>query len=137
MPLSVVTSSAGAPDSPAAAAAAAASRRRSAAAASAAAGVGLAAFVAVDGQAERLAALLGSACSRCSGISVIVVSLPTYSGPEMPPSLRTRQKWTAMKMTMTNGNSSTCSTYQRSSVSLPISLDPSSTYLTWVPKTGV
>ena len=30
--------------------------------------------------------------------------LAAYSGPEMPPSLRTRQKWMAMKMTMTNGN---------------------------------
>ena len=48
----------------------------------------------------------------------------------MPPSLRTRQKWTAMKITMTNGNISTCSTYQRSNVSPPISLRPSSTYFT-------
>ena len=47
-----------------------------------------------------------------------------YSGPEMPPSFRTRQKWTAMKMTMTNGNSSTWSTYHRSSVSLLISFEP-------------
>ena len=40
--------------------------------------------------------------SRCSGTSAM--SLPSaYSGPEMPPSLRTRQKWTAMKMTVTNG----------------------------------
>ena len=44
-----------------------------------------------------------------------------HSGPEMPPSLRTRQKWMAMKMTMTNGNISTWSTYHRSSVSVPIS----------------
>ena len=41
-----------------------------------------------------------------------------YSGPEIPPSLRTRQKWTAMKMTMTKGNKSTWSTYQRSRVSI-------------------
>ena len=43
--------------------------------------------------------------------------LATHSGPEMPPSLRTRQKWMAMKITMTNGNISTCSTYHRSNVS--------------------
>ena len=61
----------------------------------------------------------------------------TYSGPEMPPSLRTRQKWIAMKMTMTNGSISTCSTYQRSSVSVPISAPPSSTKRTWFPNTGV
>ena len=59
------------------------------------------------------------------------------SGPEMPPSLRTRQKWMAMKMTMTNGSISTCSTYQRSSVSVPISTPPSSTNRTWLPNTGV
>ena len=40
-----------------------------------------------------------------------------HERPEMPPSLRTRQKWIAMKMTMTNGSISTWSTYQRSSVS--------------------
>ena len=28
----------------------------------------------------------------------------SHSGPLIPPSLRTRQKWMAMKMTMTNGN---------------------------------
>ena len=50
-----------------------------------------------------------------------------HSGPEMPPSLRTRQKWIAMKMTMMNGNSSTCSTYHRNSVSGPISAPPRST----------
>ena len=55
----------------------------------------------------------------------------------MPPSLRTRQKWMAMKITMTNGNISTCSTYQRSSVSVPISTPPSSTKRTWMPNTGV
>jgi hypothetical protein len=60
-----------------------------------------------------------------------------YSGPEMPPSLRTRQKWMAMKITMMNGNSSTCSTYQRNSVSVPISEPPSSTNRTWSPNTGV
>ena len=54
-------------------------------------------------------------------------SLLGHSGPEMPPSLRTRQKWIAMKMTMTNGSNRTCSTYQRSSVSGPISAPPSST----------
>ena len=60
-----------------------------------------------------------------------------YSGPEMPPSLRTRQKWIAMKMTMTNGRNNTCSTYQRNNVSVPISLPPSSTKRTWSPNTGV
>jgi hypothetical protein len=60
-----------------------------------------------------------------------------YSGPEMPPSLRTRQKWMAMKITMRNGNSSTCSTYQRNSVSVPISVPPTSTNRTWSPNTGV
>ena len=35
----------------------------------------------------------------------------------MPPSLRTRQKWTAMKIVMMKGRNRTCSTYQRSNVS--------------------
>ena len=69
-------------------------------------------------------------CRRCSGISAIFSSSSAYSGPEMPPSFRTRQKWTAMKITITNGNNSTWSTYHRSNVSLLISLDPRSTYLT-------
>ena len=60
-----------------------------------------------------------------------------HSGPEMPPSLRTRQKWIAMKMTITNGSIRTCSTYQRRSVSVPISAPPRSTKRTWFPKTGV
>ena len=34
----------------------------------------------------------------------------------MPPSLRIRQKWTARKITNTNGSANTCNTYQRSSV---------------------
>jgi hypothetical protein len=38
----------------------------------------------------------------------------------MPPSLRTLQKCTAMKMTITNGSNNTC-TYQRSRVSPLIS----------------
>ena len=59
---------------------------------------------------------------RCSGISVTAGSSRCgrsgdHRGPEMPPSLRTRQKWIAMKITMTNGSISTCSTYHRSSVS--------------------
>ena len=54
--------------------------------------------------------------SRCSGISVIgCLQSPSlvysqssngerdHNGPEFPPSLRTRQKWIAMKMTITNG----------------------------------
>jgi hypothetical protein len=61
----------------------------------------------------------------------------SYRGPEMPPSLRIRQKWTARKMTVTNGMNSTCSTYQRSSVLGPISSPPSSTNWTWSPNTGV
>jgi hypothetical protein len=74
--------------------------------------------------------------SRCSGISVMSARLRAglgarldarHSGPEMPPSLRTRQKWIAMKMTMMNGKNSTCSTYHRKSVSGPISAPPSST----------
>ena len=67
-------------------------------------------------------------------------SLPSntdHSGPEMPPSLRTRQKWMAMKMTMMNGKKSTCSTYHRNNVSGPISAPPSSTNRTCDPSTGV
>ena len=30
-------------------------------------------------------------------------SLLAYIGPEMPPSLRTRQKWTAIRIVATNG----------------------------------
>ena len=95
------------------------------------------------GVAPLAAAALARASSarlrRCSGISVMAYLAlhSTYSGPEMPPSLRTRQKWMAMKMTMTNGSISTCSTYHRSSVSVPISTPPSSTKRTWLPNTGV
>src|SRR4030095_15268942 len=32
-----------------------------------------------------------------------VLDLVDHSGPEMPPSLRTRQKWTAMRMPATSG----------------------------------
>ena len=38
----------------------------------------------------------------------------------MPPSLRTLQKWMAMKMTVMNGKNRTCSTYHLNSVSVPI-----------------
>src|SRR5689334_7371628 len=38
------------------------------------------------------------------------------SGPEMPPSLRIRQKWTAMRTAVINGMPITCRTYQRTSV---------------------
>ena len=55
----------------------------------------------------------------------------------MPPSLRTRQKWMAMKITMTNGNINTWSTYQRNKVLVPISTPPWSTNRAWLPKTGV
>ena len=97
--------------------------------------LGLAALFAGHGETERLPAL-PAPLEEVFG-DVDHGSAPLYSGPETPPSFRTRQKWTAMKMTMTNGNSSTWSTYQRSRVSLLISLDPSSTYLTELPNTGV
>ena len=42
-----------------------------------------------------------------------------------------------MKITITNGRSKTCNVYQRKSVSLDISDEPSSTNLTCEPKTGV
>ena len=64
-------------------------------------------------------------------------SRPSHSGPEMPPSLRTRQKWIAMKMTITNGSMRTCRTYQRNNVGPPISAPPRSTKRTWLPNTGV
>ena len=88
--------------------------------------------------AAALARASSARLRRCSGISVMASSLTSHhSGPEMPPSLRTRQKWIAMKMTITNGSIRTCSTYQRSSVSVPISAPPSSTKRTWFPNTGV
>ena len=88
--------------------------------------------------AAALARASSARLRRCSGISVMGSLAPGHhSGPEMPPSLRTRQKWMAMKMTMTNGSISTCSTYHRSSVSVPISAPPSSTKRTWSPNTGV
>ena len=55
----------------------------------------------------------------------------------MPPSLRTLQKWTAMKITITNGSINTCSTYHRSNVSLLISFDPEQHVLHLSPNTGV
>ena len=58
-------------------------------------------------------------------------------GPEIPPSLRTRQKWIAMKITITNGRNNTCNTYHRNRVSEPISAPPSRTNLTSWPNTGV
>ena len=36
--------------------------------------------------------------------------IPNYSGPEMPPSFRTRQKWTAISTPMTSGRPTQCST---------------------------
>ena len=82
----------------------------------------------------------GGVRGRHSCVGLMWVMLPprrAYSGPEMPPSLRTRQKWMAMKMTMMNGNSSTWSTYHRSRVSVLISTPPRSTNLTCDPNTGV
>ena len=35
---------------------------------------------------------------------------PLYSGPEMPPSLRTLQKWTAIRMPATSGMPTQCRT---------------------------
>src|SRR5207249_10357271 len=67
--------------------------------------------------------LLGPLAQVLGDLSHSSASSP-YSGPERPPSFRTRQKWTAMKMTMTNGSISTCSVYHRSSVSVLISLLP-------------
>ena len=64
-------------------------------------------------------------------------ALGHYRGPEMPPSLRTRQKWMAMKITMTNGSMRTWRTYQRSRVLVLISEPPRSTKRTWFPNTGV
>ncbi len=88
-------------------------------------GLGAPAFLA-GGQSELLAPL-GAALQEMFGDLGHRLVLP-YSGPETPPSLRTRQKCTAMKMTITKGNNSTWSVYQRSSVSPLISLEPSSAY---------
>ena len=41
--------------------------------------------------------------------SSLIVRHPTYSGPEMPPSLRMRQKWTAIRKAATSGRKMTCS----------------------------
>ncbi len=41
------------------------------------------------------------------------------SGPEMPPSLRMRQKWTAIRIAAPSGSAMTCSVYQRMSVLSP------------------
>src|SRR5581483_3653847 len=60
-----------------------------------------------------------------------------YSGPLIPPSFLTLQKWMAMKMTITNGNMSTWSTYHRNRVSVLISTPPNKTKRTWEPNTGV
>ncbi len=63
-------------------------------------------------------------------------SVAPYSGPEMPPSLRIRQKWTARKITNTNGNASTWSTYQRSKVCGPTTTPPSSRKLACLEMNG-
>ena len=55
-----------------------------------------------NGTLSALALASAERRSRCSGTLAM-----TYSGPEMPPSLRTRQKCTAMKMTMRNGSART------------------------------
>ena len=90
-----------------------------------------------DGGGGLGAGLLGSLAEVLGDLGHGVVTSLDHSGPLMPPSLRTRQKWIAMKMTITNGSMRTCSTYQRRSVSVPISAPPSSTKRTWFPKTGV
>ena len=94
--------------------------------------------VAPDSAALAASAFLRASSARlrrCSGISAMV-QLP-HKGPEMPPSLRTRQKWIAMKITMVNGSISTCRTYHRRSVSELISAPPRSTNRTSLPNTGV
>ena len=63
-------------------------------------------------------------------------SVAPYSGPEMPPSLRIRQKWTARKITNTNGNASTWSTYQRNKVCGPTTTPPSSRKLACLAMNG-
>ena len=79
----------------------------------------------------------GALCCVAAGVRGSRSWQHSYNGPETPPSFRTRQKCTAMKITITNGNNSTWRTYHRRSVSLLISLDPKRTYFTDVPNTGV
>src|ERR1019366_10826351 len=45
----------------------------------------------------------------------------SHSGPEIPPSLRMRQKWTARKIAATSGKTMMWRTYKRSSVFWPTS----------------
>src|SRR5439155_3441368 len=52
--------------------------------------------------------------------------LSIYSGPEMPPSFRIRQKCTDRNNTRMNGRNNTWNTYQRSRVSGPTTAPPSS-----------
>src|SRR5205085_5857776 len=59
------------------------------------------------------------------------------SGPEMPPSLRIRQKWTAISTAVINGTPITCKTYQRISVLSLISYPPMSRKRTCSPTNGV
>ena len=52
----------------------------------------------------------GVVAGRLDRSSVIDGLRRAYRGPEMPPSLRIRQKWIARKMEATSGNKMTCNT---------------------------
>src|SRR4051794_10242043 len=52
-------------------------------------------------------------------MSGVLSSAIDQSGPEMPPSLRMRQKCTAISTAVTSGTAMTCRTYQRTSVPTP------------------
>ena len=57
-----------------------------------------------DGGGRLGAGLLGSLAEVLGDLGHRRRHLLDHSGPLMPPSLRTRQKWIAMKMTITNGS---------------------------------
>ena len=93
---------------------------------------------AAAGWGSRVARSVAATGLHAGGLGPLqkVLGYLSHSGPEIPPSLRTRQKWMAMKMMATKGSISTCSTYQRMRVSPEISLPPRSTKRTCSPMTG-
>ena len=54
--------------------------------------------------------LIASTLRPASADPALAARSARYIGPEMPPSLRTRQKWTAIRNAATSGIPTQCST---------------------------
>jgi hypothetical protein len=62
--------------------------------------------------ADSVMKMLGAVSELMTSLSASTMAMAPllYTGPEMPPSLRTRQKWTAIRMPATSGMPTQCRT---------------------------